>query len=111
MNIGKLGAVALAASVLAVAAPAFAKHHSNTFHKIGSALQYGVRKDTSNLSVDAHRAIGQKSVEHRRYGHYRRNVVITPKGHIRPLYHHAPVRPVYHHGYVSRYHRRLPHSR
>ena len=101
MNYGKMGIAALAATLL-VATPVLAEHHSNTFHKIGSALQYGVRKDASNLSIDTHRAIGHKSVEHRRYGHYRRNVVVTPGGH---------VKPVYHHGYVSHYHHRLPHSR
>lgn len=101
MNIAKVGIVALAASVLA-ATPALAEHHSNTFHKVGSALQYGVRKDASNLSIDTHRALGHKSVEHRRYGRYRRNVVVTPKGH---------VKPVYHHGSVSHFHHKLSHSR
>jgi hypothetical protein len=119
MNFGKLGIAALAASVLA-ATPALAEHHSNTLHKIGSALQYGVRKDASNLSIDTHRALGKKSVEHRRYGRYRRNVVITPKGHVKPAYHHAVVKRVYRHGtvmhvyhpgHVSRYHHKLPHSR
>ena len=102
MNLCKIGIVAVTAVTLAAVTPAFAKHHSNTFHKIGSALQYGVRKDSSNLSIDAHRALGHKSVEHRRYGHYRRNVVITPGGH---------VKPVYHHGHRSRYHYRMPHTR
>ena len=86
MNIGKLGAVALVASVLAVT-PAFAKHHSNTFSKIGHAIQYTTRKDTSNLSIDTHRAINHKSVEHRRHGRARRNVVITPGGHVKPIHH------------------------
>lgn len=101
MNLKQLSLVALAASALA-ATPALAEHHSNTLHKVGSALQYGVRKDATNLSIDTHRALGHKSVEHRRYGRYRRNVVVTPGGH---------VKPVYHHGYVSHYHHALPHSR
>jgi hypothetical protein len=86
MNIGKLGAVALVASVLAVT-PALAKHHSNTFSKIGHAIQYTTNKAAQNLSVNTHRAINHKSVMHRRNGNRTHKAVITPGGHIYRIHH------------------------
>ncbi len=87
MNIGKLG-LALLATVLLAAAPAFAKkHNSNTLAKIGKALQYPVNKSAQNLSVDTHRALKHKSVVHRRNGNRTYRSVVTPKGHVKRLHH------------------------
>ncbi|MGO8672455.1 MAG: hypothetical protein ACLQVD_13960 [Capsulimonadaceae bacterium] len=61
---GRTGAFAIVGLALLVG-PVVAdqpKHDSNTLHKIGGAIQYVVRKDTENLSVDVHRAEGRKSV-------------------------------------------------
>ena len=53
------------------------KHHSNTFSKIGHAVEYGVRKDAKNVSKATHRAIGHNSVERRNYGRHHYNRVLT----------------------------------
>lgn len=70
-----------------LAGPALAQHDSNTLHKLGKAIQYPVRKSASNLSVDAHRATGHNSVEHRRNGDRTHNTVVTPKGHLYRIHH------------------------
>lgn len=78
----KLGIAALTA-VLMTAVPSFAaKHDSNTLHKLGKAIQYPVNKAGQNLSVDTHRAAGDKSVMHRRNGNKTYRAVVTPGGHI-----------------------------
>ena len=49
MKIWKMGIAALAVATLAAAAPSFAKgHDSNTFHKIGKAIQYPINKAAQN---------------------------------------------------------------
>ncbi len=79
---------ALILGVTALAAPhAWAKHHSNTFSKIGHAFQYTVRKDATNVSKVTHRAIGHNSVVRRNYGHHHYNRVLTSQGHLRPVHH------------------------
>ncbi len=82
-------------------------HDSNSLHKLGKAIQYpfqkggenlskstrkgakdvqyGTRKNTQNLTIDAHRTVGQDSVERRKNGAARHNTVITPKGHLHRL--------------------------
>jgi hypothetical protein len=75
-NAGLIAAIALAVTL--VAAPASQAHDSNTLHKIGKAVQYPVRKDTENLSVDAHRGEGRKSVESMRP--QRATAVVTSNG-------------------------------
>jgi hypothetical protein len=100
MNVTKTRLAALAATVLLAAVPAFAKgHDSNTLHKIGKAIQYPVRKDTSNLSVDTHRALKHKSVVHRRNGNKTYRSVVTPGGHVKRLHrvrHRYPYHPSLH---------------
>jgi hypothetical protein len=85
MNITKWGAVALVTAALAATTPAFAKKDHNVLRKIGSTLQYGVRKDVSNLSVDTHRAIGHKSVVNRHYAGRHVKRVVTPAGKLKPV--------------------------
>ena len=82
-------------------------HDSNSLHKLGNAIQYpfrkggeniskstrkgakdvqyGTRKNSANLSINAHRTVGQNSVERRKNGAARHNTVITPKGHLHRL--------------------------
>ena len=82
-------------------------HDSNTLHKLGKSIQYpfqkagentskstrkgakdvqyGTRKNTQNLTIDAHRAVGQNSVERRKNGSQRHDTVVTPKGHLHRL--------------------------
>ena len=76
--------------ITAFAAPAALaqhKHHSNTFSKIGHAIQYGVRKDAKNVSKVTHRAIGHNSVVRRNHGHHHYNRVLTPKGNLHTVHH------------------------
>ena len=71
-----------------LAAPgAMAKHHSNTFSKIGHAIEYTTRKDAKNVSVTTHRAIGHNSVVRRNHGRHHYNRVVTSQGHVRPVHH------------------------
>lgn len=86
-----------AAAILALAAPALLggtaayaqeKHDSNTLHKLGKAIEYPIRKTGKNASVDAHRATGHNSVEHRRNGNRTHDTVVTPKGHLYRMHHH-----------------------
>ena len=63
------------------------KHHSNTFSKIGHAIEYGVRKDSENVSKVTHRVIGHNSVVRRNHGHRHYNRVLTSQGHLRPVHH------------------------
>ncbi len=90
MNTRKGGLVAVAAlltcAALAPLAQAQEKHDSNTLSKIGKAIQYPVRKAAENTSVTAHRAVGEKSVVHRRNGNKTYRAVITPKGRIHRKY-------------------------
>lgn len=76
--------VAAAAALLALAllSPmAQAKgHDSNSLHKFGNAIQYPFRKASENTSITAHRAVGEKSVVHRRNGNKTYRAVVTPKG-------------------------------
>ncbi len=83
-------AATLVLGVSVFAAPAaFAqhKHHSNTFSKIGHAIEYSVRKDGKNVSKVTHRAIGHNSVVRRNHGRHHYNRVLTSKGHLRPVHH------------------------
>ena len=61
-------------------------HDSNTLHKLGNAIQYPVRKATENTSIAAHRAVGEKSVVHRRNGNKTYRAVVTPKGRLHRLH-------------------------
>ncbi len=54
--------------------------------KAAKDTQYGVRKNASNLSVDAHRVTGHNSVVRRKNGTKRHNTVVTPKGHLHRLH-------------------------
>ena len=74
---GLIAAVGIVLGALAVS-PAFAKHDSNTLHKLGKAIQYPFRKDTENLSVDIHRGEKKNSVESERP--QKRTVLVTPAG-------------------------------
>ncbi len=67
----------------APAALAQHKHHSNTFSKIGHAIQYGVRKDAKNVSKVTHRSIGHNSVVRRNHGRHHYNRVLTSQGRLR----------------------------
>jgi len=83
-------AATLVLGMTAFAAPAALaqhKHHSNTFSKIGHAIQYGVRKDATNVSKGTHRALGHNSVVRRNHGHHHYNRVLTSQGHLRPVHH------------------------
>ncbi len=85
-------AAILALGLAALAAPAALaqhKHHSNTFSKIGHAIQYGVRKDAKNVSKVTHRAIGHNSVVRRNHGRHHYNRVLTSQGRLHPV-HHKP---------------------
>ena len=53
--------------------------------KAAKDTQYGVRKNASNLSVNAHRATGHNSVERRKNGTKRRDTVVTPTGDLKRL--------------------------
>lgn len=83
------------AAVLTLAAPvllagsvqAQEKHDSNTLHKLGKAIEYPIRKTGKNVSITAHRATGQNSVDHRRNGDRTHDTVITPKGHLYRMHH------------------------
>ncbi len=83
-----IAAASLCLLGLALLAPAVqAKgHDSNTLHKLGNAIQYPVRKATENTSIVAHRAVGEKSVVHRRNGNKTYRAVVTPKGNIHRLH-------------------------
>ncbi len=61
-------------------------HDSNSLHKFGNAIQYPFRKDSENTSIAAHRAVGEKSVVHRRNGNKTYRAVVTPKGGIQRLH-------------------------
>jgi len=63
------------------------EHHSNTLSKIGHAIEYGVRKDATNVSKVTHRAIGHNSVVRRNHGRRHYNRVLTPSGHLRRVRH------------------------
>lgn len=75
-NAGIIAAIAAAVTILPVGAAM--AHDSNTGHKIGKAIQYTVRKDTENLSIDTHRGENRKSVESMRP--QRATAVVTPGG-------------------------------
>jgi len=61
-------------------------HDSNSLHKFGNAIQYPFRKASENTSIAAHRAVGEKSVVHRRNGNKTYRAVVTPKGGIQRLH-------------------------
>jgi hypothetical protein len=53
----------LAAAVFAVAVNAAnMPHDSNTLHKVGNAVQYVVRKDSSNVSKSVHKVTNRNAV-------------------------------------------------
>lgn len=92
---GLVAALGMAVSVLA-GSPAFAKHDSNSLHKLGKAIQYPVRKAGENLSTDVHRGTDHNSIHTNRHtGH---KVIVTPAGDKVPLHrHHRYVRRHRHH--------------
>ncbi len=57
-------------------------HDSNSLHKLGNAIQYPFRKASENTSIAAHRAVGEKSVVHRRNGNKTYRALVTPKGRV-----------------------------
>jgi hypothetical protein len=61
--------------------------HQNAFQKAGKAIQYTVRKDSSNVSIDTHRAFNKNSVERRKNGRHRHNSIITPGGSVKRMHH------------------------
>jgi hypothetical protein len=75
-------AAGLLMTAAAMSTPALAenpdKHDSNTLHKIGKAIQYPVRKDAENLSVDTHRSENRDSRVSLR--HQKATAEITPNG-------------------------------
>lgn len=73
---------------LALAAPAASAkgHDSNSLHKFGNAIQYPFRKASENTSIAAHRAVGEKSVVHRRNGNKTYRAVVTANGRIHRKY-------------------------
>src|SRR3569833_2341201 len=80
-NNGLIAALAVAAALLCSTSAQAShpdKHDSNTLHKIGNAIQYPVRKDTENLSVDIHRGEHRKSVESMRP--QKATAVVIPNG-------------------------------
>ncbi len=101
-----LAAVLACAALASVPNPASAqqKHNSNTLAKIGNAIQYPVRKAAENTSVAAHRAVGEKSVVHRRNGNKTYRAVVTPKGHLHRIYRVGP------HGRRARRHYVMTHK-
>ena len=60
-------------------------HDSNSFHKFGKAIQYPFRKASENTSITAHRAVGQRSVEHRRNGNKTYRAVVGSNGRLHRL--------------------------
>ena len=72
---------------LALLAPmAQAKHDSNSLDKLGRAIEYPVRKASENTSITAHRAVGRKSVVHRRNGNRTYRSLVTSNGRVHRLY-------------------------
>lgn len=61
-------------------------HDSNSLHKLGNAIQYPFRKASENTSITAHRAVGAKSVVHRRNGNKTYRSVITSNGRVHRKY-------------------------
>ena len=51
-------------------------------------VQYGVRKNAANVSVNAHRATGKNSVVRRKNGNRRHNTVVKPSGDLVRLHDH-----------------------
>ena len=58
---------------------------NKSIKKAAKDTQYGVRKNTSNLSVNAHRVTGHNSVVRRVNGTKRHDTVVTPKGDLKRL--------------------------
>lgn len=87
--------IAGVAALLSLAVPALLtgpalaqeKHDSNTLHKLGKAIEYPIRKTSTNASITAHRTVGKNSVARRKNGAYRHNTIITPKGHLHRIHH------------------------
>jgi hypothetical protein len=100
-----VAALALAVAVFTGAPNAgyAAKHDSNTLHKLGKAIQYPVRKDTENLSVDTHRTEHRKSVESMRP--QRATAVVTPNGKQFVIHHRGNAASMYAHHRHHRHHR------
>ncbi len=55
---------------------------NKSIKKAAKDTQYGVRKNASNVSVNAHRATGHNSVVRRKNGAMRHDTVVTPKGNL-----------------------------
>ncbi len=58
---------------------------NKSIKKAAKDTQYGVRKNAQNVSINAHRATGQNSVERRKNGMKRHNTVVTPSGDLKRL--------------------------
>jgi hypothetical protein len=101
-----LAMIVAAAGILAAfaGAPAAKAHDSNTLHKLGKALQYPVRKDTENLSVDTHRGENRKSVVSLRP--QKAEAVVIPNGKKFVIHHRGAM---YAHYRMHRYYSRLHH--
>ncbi len=83
---GVAAVLACALGTALVSPMAQAKHDSNTLSKLGKAIEYPVRKTSENASITAHRAVGAKSVVHRRNGNRTYRSVVTSSGRIHRKY-------------------------
>lgn len=61
-------------------------HDSNSLHKFGKAIQYPFRKASENTSIAAHRAVGQRSIVHRRNGNKTYRSVVGSNGRLHRLH-------------------------
>ena len=61
---------------------------NHSIKKAAKDTQYGVRKNASNLSVNAHRATGKNSVVRRKNGAMRHDTVVKPNGDLHRLNDH-----------------------
>lgn len=88
-----MAAALLVGGLFAATTASHPAHAGTSLKKIGNAIQYPVRKAGENISITAHRAVGNNSVQHTNHGH---NVVITPAGNKHLIRHHHYI----HHHYV-----------
>jgi hypothetical protein len=101
-----LGMIAALAAAFAVFGGTQVAHaDSNTLDKIGKAIQYPVRKDTENLSVDAHRGENRKSVESMRP--QKAEAVVIPNGKTFVIHHRGNMPMYAHHRMHRHYSHRL----
>lgn len=99
MNVKQMGVLVVAASLWAVTVVGPVMAHESSLQKAGKAIQYTTRKDTENISQDAHRAVHENSVHVNRTGeNAHTRYVLTPSGNKYRIYHHHH----YRHHYVKK---------